>query len=149
MIFEVVGLGSANVNPVIRFSEATGFFRGFSDPVQDIVNQTIITYQGAGEAFRNGIRVGEFSSVFPNDPAVLAGVARDVTNQTLSFGDVELELFNQGPNPITVSTLSFLAIANTVQAVPEPSSLLLFAIGIAGLTGRRLSRQAWDRHLRT
>jgi|GEM_PF-6932511 len=139
VIFDVFGSGIANINPVIRFSEATGSFRGPSDPPTFVSNQTITTYQGADEAFNGGIRVGEFSSTFPNDPALFAGIARDVTDQTLSFGDVELEIFNQGPNTISVSSLFFFGIGNTVQiaAVPIPPALFLFVSGLVGLMIRR------------
>lgn len=139
VIFDVLGLGSSNINPVIRFSQATGSFRGPSDPPTTVSNQTITTYQGAGEAFNSGIRVGEFSSAFPNDPALFAGVGRDVTDQTLSFGGVELEIFNQGPDSISISSLSFLGVGNTVQiaAIPVPPALFLFLSGLIGLAIRR------------
>ncbi len=140
VIFDVSGAGTANLNPVIRFSEATGSFRGPSDPPIIVSNETITTYQGVGEAYSNGIRVGEFSSDFPNDPALFAGVGRDVTDQSISFGGVELELFNQGPDAISISSLSFLGVGNTVQiaAIPIPSALLLFLGGLAGLAARCL-----------
>jgi len=143
VIFRAAGTGTAVVNPVIRVLNATGSYRQDATTDVDVVDQTLVDYLGAVEAFNNGIRTGFFSADFPNDPTRAAGVGLDITQFSLMFLGVQLELFNGGPNPISISQISFQAVGSAVEivGVPAPSALPLLALGLGligfGLVARR------------
>ncbi len=142
VIFDVFGSGDSTVNPIINLTGATGSYRQDLSTNVDVTNAILLAYAGASEAFAGGIRIGEFSSSFPNDPSRFAGVALDVTQSSLLFRDLHLEIFNQGPNEITISSLSFQAIGSDVQVggVPEPGSLALLALGLSAVGYIRRNR---------
>lgn len=140
VLFDVFGTGVSNVNPIIRLRGATGDFRGISGVSMPISDQNVDAHFGpVGQAFNDGIHVGAFSDLFPNDPAVLPG-GFDVTNTALDFTGIELEIFNSGLGAsIRLDTATFFAVGNTVSAaVPVPAPLVLLALGLAGI---RLARR--------
>jgi hypothetical protein len=134
IIFSAIGSGLALVNPVIRVLNATGSYRVDATTDTNVSNATLDDYLGAGEVYNNGIRTGFFSGAFPNDPSRFAGVGLDLTQFSILFLGVEFEIFNAGPNAISISQLSFLAVGNTVEAVPAPAALPLLCLGL-GLIG--------------
>jgi hypothetical protein len=144
VIFDVSGVGDSSVNFEITMSGATGSYRQDLTTDVNVADQDVLGALGGPEPFVGGVRLGEFSSSFPNDPARIAGIPLDATQKTLSFQDVHLTLFNAGPNPIRVTALSFYALSNVVRigesaVVPEPTSLFTWGglIGIAGLVSSR------------
>ncbi len=135
VIFDVQGTGESLVNPVVNLTGATGSYRQDIVTNVPVVAATVLSYAGASESFLNGIRIGEFNDTFPNDPSRFFSVSIDITQSSLLFTDLHLEIFNQGQGTITLSALSFQAIANEVDigVIPEPATLILFGFGLAGL----------------
>lgn len=144
VIFDVGGTGMAGLNPVIRILNVTGSYRDDATTDTNYVNEpSLLAYAGAGEAFAGSIRIGEFSAAFPNDPARFFNVPLDLTQQSLRFSGLQLELFNGGPDPITVTDVSFQAIANSVS-IPTPAAFPLLGAGLAlmGVVRSRRKRAA-------
>ncbi len=135
VIFDVQGTGSSTVNPVVNLTGATGSYRQDISTNVAVVAATVLSYAGASETFFDGIRIGEFNASFPNDPARFFEVPLDVTQFSLLFNDLHLEIFNQGPDSISLTALSFQAIGNIVEigSTPTPATLALFGLGLAGL----------------
>jgi len=141
VIFDIFGTGNSDVNFQIDFLGATGSYRSsITDEIQ-VNDETVLAALGGPEPFSGGARLGEFFDTFPNDPARFNGIALDATQETLMFDGLNLNLFNGGASDITVSNLTFLAVANEVAIVPEPSSLLLFGgLSFVAVVSRRRIR---------
>ena len=134
VLFDVFGTGSSNINAIIRLRGATGEYQFPSGTFTPVTDAEVFAHFGPVEqAFNDGARIGSFSAAFPNDPAVFPGDF-DVTNSSLSFTGVELEIFNSGlGSTISLDTATFFAVGNTVTRVPAPGPTALLGLGFLGL----------------